>query len=378
MVDEAAILQRFQEFEASSLSKPYQRQKSALEKQLCDFLSSVSPPKSISSCCANDIVKFLIDKDRCGKTVVHSMSCSKQDGCGCPRRLAAGTIDSLLGKLRAIFNNIGRLNDSNPVAHPRVKHYLKFSREEQAGLAVTPTQAVPIFFVKFRQLVTFLRDLIGKSDSLSRVDKYILVRDTLFFVIDFFTGDRASDLGRLLTSQVFKLRDREGYLLKFSLTKNLRKGASRPFVLVPYKEPDVCPVAWLGYYLRVCHLLEIRLAQGYFFRATNRDKSISDRPLVGSAVNNRLRKYLTDASLLSGETPHSFRVGLSNTLRMLGCSQEEIAQYLGWQSREMAKHYTRLSDTEGALSVLEGVVVPGTASLSQIPVSHPSNLSPIL
>jgi len=298
-VDEAAIFQRFQEFEASSRRKPYQRQKSALEKQLCEFLASVSPPKSISSCCADDIVKFLIDKDRGGKTVVHSMSCPRQDGCGCPKRLAAGTVDSLLGKLRAIFNNIGRLNDSNPVAHPRVRQYLKFTREEQAGLAITPTQAVPMFLVKFRQLIAFIRGLIGESGSLPRVDKYILVRDTLFFVIDFFTGDRASDLGRLLTSQVFKLKDREGYLLKFSLTKNLRKGASRPFILVPYIEPDVCPVSWLEYYLRVCRLLKVELTQGYFFRATNSNKSISQRPLLGSAVNNRLRKYLTDAKLFS-------------------------------------------------------------------------------
>ena len=45
-----------------------------------------------------------------------------------------------------IFNKMGRLNDSNPVAHPLVKHYLKFVRQEQAGLAITPTQAVPLFF----------------------------------------------------------------------------------------------------------------------------------------------------------------------------------------------------------------------------------------
>jgi hypothetical protein len=100
--DEAAILVRFQEFDSCSRSKPYYRQKCALEKQLCDFLASVSPPKSISSCCADDIVKFLIHKDRCGKTVVHSASCSRQDGCGCATRLAAGTVDSLIGKLRAI------------------------------------------------------------------------------------------------------------------------------------------------------------------------------------------------------------------------------------------------------------------------------------
>jgi hypothetical protein len=99
------------------------------------------------------------------------------------------------------------------MTHPRVKQYLKFIQEEQAGLAITLLQAVPMFFVKFKQLVTFLRNLIWESDNLPRSDKYILVRDASFFVVNFFTGDRASDLGRLLTSQVFRLKDREGFLL---------------------------------------------------------------------------------------------------------------------------------------------------------------------
>ena len=43
---------------------------------------------------------------------------------------------------------------------------------------------------------------------------------------------------------------------------------------------------------------------------------------------NRLRLCLSEAKLYNGETPHSFRIGLSNTLSVLGCSPEEIAQYL--------------------------------------------------
>ena len=47
--------------------------------------------------------------------------------------------------------------DSNPVAHSLVKDYLKFISEEQAGLAITPSQAVPLFFRKFQRLIAFLR-----------------------------------------------------------------------------------------------------------------------------------------------------------------------------------------------------------------------------
>ena len=175
------------------------------------------------SCTAQDIVKFLISKDKSGRAVVHSLSCSKSY-CSCPKRLAAGSVDSTLCRLRAIFNKLGRANDSNPVARPLVKDYVKFVREEQAGLAIAPCQAVPLFFGKFQRLIAHLRVLCSSSVSLSNAGKYILVRDATFFIVDFFTGDRASDISRLQSCNVFRLRDREGFLLRFTLTKNLRKG----------------------------------------------------------------------------------------------------------------------------------------------------------
>ncbi|KXJ18019.1 Protein LIGHT-DEPENDENT SHORT HYPOCOTYLS 6 [Exaiptasia diaphana] len=150
-VQHKSINDRFQEFTERVKGGTYQRQKSALQKEFEDFVSSFNPPKTISSCNAEDIIKFFKDNES-GRTLVHSKNCSRR-GCQYPRRLAAGTVDSLLGKIRAIFNNMGRLNDSNPVAHPRVKEYLKFVREEQAGVGVVPSQAVPLFLEKFTRLL---------------------------------------------------------------------------------------------------------------------------------------------------------------------------------------------------------------------------------
>ena len=228
--DHAEIAKRFREFNDVFKAKPYQRQKSALERELMDFLASLSPPRDVSSCTSEEIVKFLISKDKSGKTGLHSRSCSEVH-CNCPTRSAAGSVDSLLGKLRAILNNLGRLHDSNPVAHTRVKEYLKFIREEHAGKAIVPLQEVPLFFVKFSKLISFLRRSIEAGAHLSVADKYILVRVATFFVVDFFTGDCASDLGRLLANQVFRLKDRKGFLLKFTLTKTFRGDTSCPFVL---------------------------------------------------------------------------------------------------------------------------------------------------
>ena len=96
------------------------------------------------------------------------------------KRLAAGTVDLLLAKLRSIFNGLGRLGLTNPVAHPRVKEYLKFVREEQSGVAVSPSQAVPLFFVKFRKLVALLRGKITNSQSLSRIHKFVILCSLLW------------------------------------------------------------------------------------------------------------------------------------------------------------------------------------------------------
>ena len=78
-----------------------------LEVQLSSFLRSLVPPKKVSAASAEDIVKNLISKDAAGKQKLHVRQCSSKT-CSCPKRLAAGTVDSYVGKLRAIFNRSGR------------------------------------------------------------------------------------------------------------------------------------------------------------------------------------------------------------------------------------------------------------------------------
>ncbi|CAH3174858.1 unnamed protein product [Porites evermanni] len=89
-------------------NKSYERQKSSLHKELVNFLSSLPVPKALPSASPSDIKKFLVWKDNSGKTVVHLLDCPglgqrQRVSCSCPTRLAAGTVDSLIGKLRSIF-----------------------------------------------------------------------------------------------------------------------------------------------------------------------------------------------------------------------------------------------------------------------------------
>ena len=77
-----------------------------------------------------------------------------------------------------------------------MKRYQTLVLEEQVVARTFPSQAVPIFLDKLSKLCSFLIDLIiapHKNPS----ERYILVRD-----LAFFSGDRASDLGRVKSSDV--------------------------------------------------------------------------------------------------------------------------------------------------------------------------------
>ena len=65
---------------------------------------ALSSPKDISSANPDDICRFLVWKEKSGKTQVHSAGCSYQLGekgifrCGCPSRLSYRTVDLILAR----------------------------------------------------------------------------------------------------------------------------------------------------------------------------------------------------------------------------------------------------------------------------------------
>ena len=177
----------------------YDRQKSRLSDLLDQFLASLPTPKDLSTATPLDIVRFLVWKDGVGKTQVHVDGCRHRGlkgpfQCGCPTRLTAGTVDSMIGKLRAIFQEQDRAGDwesgfglGNPAASLLVRKYLKHIREEQAAARVTPRQAVPLFVDKLARLVDHIDGRLeaARSDPLQT---YILVRDQAYLRPCFFLG----------------------------------------------------------------------------------------------------------------------------------------------------------------------------------------------
>ena len=94
--------------------RAYDKQKSKLIDSLGSFVKEhhdqgyCTDGQDLDSVTPMDIVALLIDKDSKGKTQVHAVGCinlGKHGGfaCGCPRKLAAWTVDSYIGQLRGLL-----------------------------------------------------------------------------------------------------------------------------------------------------------------------------------------------------------------------------------------------------------------------------------
>lgn len=350
-VDMAGITSRLSYLRKARKSKPYQRQKSQLQIEIETFLASLPQPKTLLAASPTDIVHFLIWKDKSGKTKVHNVSCpdfrfrKKTPSCSCPSRLAVTTVQNYISKLRSIFASslpptIGSISSitANPVYHPIVREYMNSIRDEQAQARISPKQAVPMFFDKLFTLCTSIKKLL-LTPRTSPVSCYIYARDLAFFCLDFYSGDRASDLGRLKTQEVFNLPDNEGLLFHHTFGKTLRGKHRHIFAVKPSSQPLLCPVANLRLYVTLSAYMNIDLKQGFLFRVTDHQGRVINQPFLGTAIANRLRKYLTDFNIDGGETPHSFRAGCSITLSLLGASSDAIAKHIGWRSLSTADYY---------------------------------------
>ena len=111
-----AINERLQQLTLFSEAISYSKQRDSLQKELESFLGSLPGCPSLTSIAPRDICRFLVFKDRNGRTQGHKNGCNflGQRGvyqCGCPTRLSYKTVDSYIGKLRAIFHALGRTGE---------------------------------------------------------------------------------------------------------------------------------------------------------------------------------------------------------------------------------------------------------------------------
>lgn len=102
---------RILHLESMISSTAYNKKKVSLKKVLDTFLESRS--KTLISATPEDVRLFLMFKDKKGKNQVHELNCPflgkyKKQNCFCLTRLASGTVSSLMGQLKSLFEDCGR------------------------------------------------------------------------------------------------------------------------------------------------------------------------------------------------------------------------------------------------------------------------------
>ncbi|XP_027368450.1 protein LIGHT-DEPENDENT SHORT HYPOCOTYLS 6-like [Abrus precatorius] len=126
--------------EGSSAAAPsrYESQKRRDWNTFLQYLRNHKPPLTLARCSGAHVIEFLKYLDQFGKTKVHIAGCpyfghpNPPSPCACPLKQAWGSLDALIGRLRAAFEENGGRPESNPFGARAVRIYLREVREGQA------------------------------------------------------------------------------------------------------------------------------------------------------------------------------------------------------------------------------------------------------
>lgn len=122
---------------AAPLSR-YESQKRRDWNTFGQYLKNQTPPVSLSQCNCNHVLDFLRYLDQFGKTKVHLHGCvffgqpDPPAPCTCPLRQAWGSLDALIGRLRAAYEEHGGSPETNPFGNGAIRVYLREVKECQA------------------------------------------------------------------------------------------------------------------------------------------------------------------------------------------------------------------------------------------------------
>ncbi|XP_057960012.1 protein LIGHT-DEPENDENT SHORT HYPOCOTYLS 4-like [Malania oleifera] len=123
---------------APSTPSRYENQKRRDWNTFGQYLRNHRPPLSLSRCSGAHVLEFLRYLDQFGKTKVHTQLCpffghpNPPAPCPCPLRQAWGSLDALIGRLRAAFEEHGGKPEANPFGARAVRLYLREVRDSQA------------------------------------------------------------------------------------------------------------------------------------------------------------------------------------------------------------------------------------------------------
>ncbi|XP_057517672.1 protein LIGHT-DEPENDENT SHORT HYPOCOTYLS 4-like [Amaranthus tricolor] len=119
-------------------SSRYENQKRRDWNTFGQYLKNHRPPLALNRCSGAHVLEFLRYLDQFGKTKVHTHLCpfyghpNPPAPCPCPLRQAWGSLDALIGRLRAAFEENGGKPEMNPFGARAVRLYLREVRDSQS------------------------------------------------------------------------------------------------------------------------------------------------------------------------------------------------------------------------------------------------------
>ena len=127
--------------------------------------------------------------------------------------------------------------------------------------------------------------------------------------LQFFAGDRASDVGHVLVQEIKMLSDGTGLVFNHTFGKTLKgDGKFNRFDIKRCDDQVVCPVGGIEHYFHDAKLYGIDLSAGYLFRHVMGSMKVLDDCMSYSAIYERLKTYLSILEINDGEAQHAGRL----------------------------------------------------------------------
>lgn len=178
----------------------------------------------------------------------------------CRKGLSSNTLAGMITNLKHVLMSAGKgesLNagtqEGNAACLLLIKQHLKIVREEQAMARIVPKQAKPMFGGKLNSISAYIRNRLHSfKDFLMPQEKYTLLRDQAMFKLQFFAGDRASDISNFPTQDIKFLPDDSGFVFnRHMFRKTLRgdDGKTNTFAILRYSDNLTCPIVGLETYI---------------------------------------------------------------------------------------------------------------------------------
>ena len=326
----------------TQVDKAHMRRKSKLFIDWSAFLRDYG--KCPLTATPEDLLRFLVSRDKKGKTRVHVYTCPQiglyPQTCDCPKRLRAKTVHGMVSSLNVQYEYLYGHGVYLPGKDHRVKMFVDGLFQEQAIGRVLPRQATPMFLDKLRPMLCHLKEL-SCMRSLKLSVRFNALRDNAFFSMQYFAGDRCSDLLNTLTKDIKVL---PGVGLRIShFWGKVNRGTTPPTILtIPVvSELALCPVRALYRYVHGAASMNIDLSNGYLFRHSDQSGGVVAGPAGYDKMYYHLKKVMTDLGIQDGETPHSLRAGSTISLVATEATALEIMHHMGWKTQKMLEHYAR-------------------------------------